>query len=212
MASAIIHLCVAKKINDILNVNEKLFMIGSIAPDLSKQIDQSKDKSHFLTSHKEDVPDIQSFLHKYKNSLNNPFNLGYFVHLYTDKIWFDEFMRIINYDNSIKLLDGSTPLLSKEEIRRLIYNDYTNLNISLIDEYELDLAIFYEELEEFNTEIDEIPIDKLSTLIDKMGLIIMNSKEEKSYVFDISRIIEFIEYSTEKILRKIKEFDIKVHH
>ena len=38
MASAIIHLCVAKCANEILKRNEKEFLLGSIAPDISKQV------------------------------------------------------------------------------------------------------------------------------------------------------------------------------
>lgn len=211
MASAVIHLCIAKKMNEKLCINEKEFMLGSIAPDLSKQLGEDKKSSHFLTSKKDDVPNISEFLNKYKNTLNNPFNLGYFVHLYTDKIWFDEFMRSKSYGTCIKLLDGSTPLLSKDEICRLIYNDYTNINIALLDEYNLDLSLFYEELIIPKTKINEISVDKLQILMDKMGLIIMNSKYDKSYVFDISTINEFIDYSAEKILRKIEEYKIKVH-
>lgn len=211
MASAVIHLCIAKKINDKLKINDKFLMLGSIAPDLSKQIGESKETSHFLFTSKNDVPNIPIFLDKYKNDLSNPFNLGYFIHLYTDKIWFDEFIRLRNYQDCIKLLDGSTPRLSHEEICRLIYNDYTNLNIQLIDQYELDLSLFYEELEIPNTTITEINVDKLPILIDKMGIIIMNSKEDKSYVFDISSVNEFIEYCSNKILRKIEEYNIKVH-
>jgi hypothetical protein len=211
MASAIIHLCIAKKINETLKVNEKPFILGSIAPDLSKQVGESKKNSHFLTTKKNDVPNIKEFLNKYESSLNNPFNLGYFVHLYTDKLWFDEFLRSRSFENCIKLLDGSTPMLTEEEIRRLIYNDYTNLNISLIDEYELNLSLFYEDLIIPNTTIDEIAVDKLQLLIDKMGIIIMNSKEEKSYVFDIVAVNEFIEYCSKKIIRKISEYNIKVH-
>lgn len=211
MASAVIHLCIAKKINEKLGVNEKEFMLGSIAPDLSKQLGDNKKSSHFLTTQKDNVPNIIEFLNKYKDTLNNPFNLGYFVHLYTDKIWFDEFLRSKSYGTCIKLLDGSTPLLSEEEICRLVYNDYTNINVALLDEYNLDLSLFYEELTIPNTTIDEIKIDQLQILMDKMGLIIMESKMEKSYVFNIATINEFIDYSTNKILKKIKEYKIKIN-
>lgn len=211
MASAIIHICVAKEINKKLKVDEKHLFLGSIAPDISKQIGETKEKSHFLTTSKEDVPNIAEFLEKYKNRLTDPFLLGYFIHLYADKLWFDEFIRQRVYENTIKLIDGTVIPSNEEEITKLIYNDYTNINISLIDYYHLDLSLFYEELELPKVEMDEIPISKLPILIDKMGIIIENSKEEKSYLFDISIIVDFIEYATEKILRKIEEYNIKIH-
>ena len=49
MASAIIHIAVAKCLENKLHIeNKKDYYLGSIAPDISKQIGQTKIKSHFL--------------------------------------------------------------------------------------------------------------------------------------------------------------------
>ena len=48
MASAVIHLCVAKEVNKYLKMDENMLLLGSIAPDLAKQINQTKEISHFL--------------------------------------------------------------------------------------------------------------------------------------------------------------------
>ena len=48
MASSIIHLCVAKKLNNILKKEETPFLLGSIAPDLTKLVDEPKTFSHFF--------------------------------------------------------------------------------------------------------------------------------------------------------------------
>ena len=59
MASALIHLAVAKNLLKDLKVeNEKDYLLGSIAPDLAKQIGTSRIDSHFLIHTKEDVPNI----------------------------------------------------------------------------------------------------------------------------------------------------------
>ena len=42
MASAIIHICVAKEINKTLQLPEKELFLGSIAPDISKQVGQTR--------------------------------------------------------------------------------------------------------------------------------------------------------------------------
>ncbi len=211
MASAIIHICVAKEINKVLKVEEKELFLGSIAPDLSKQIGESKKKSHFLSTPKDQVPNILEFLKKYKDSLTQPFFLGYFIHLYTDKIWFDEFLRSKVYENAVRLLDGTELHLTKEQLADLIYKDYTNVNISLIERYDLDLSLFYEELPVPPIEMEEIPVSKLPILIEKMGVIIENSSQEKGYIFDISVIEDFIQYASEKILKKIEEYQLEVH-
>ena len=52
----------------------------------------------------------------------------------------------------------------------------------------MDLSLFYEEFQEPKTTILEIPTYRLDILINKMGLLIANSKEEKAYTLDISQV------------------------
>lgn len=206
MASAIIHLAVAKKLLDNLKVeNQKDYFLGSIAPDISKQIGSSKVSSHFLIKTKPDVPNIQMFINKYPDFINNSFDLGYFIHLYTDKLWFDGFLDSFIYNNSIRLLDGTIIETTEEEMQNMIYSDYTNMNVQLIDKYEMDLSLFYEEFQEPKTKILEIPTYRLDILINKMGLLIANSKEEKSYTLDITQVEQFINQTADTILRKLYE-------
>lgn len=206
MASAIIHLAVAKKLLDYIKVeNKKDYLLGSIAPDISKQIGSSKVSSHFLINTKPDVPNIQMFIDKYPNFINNSFDLGYFVHLYTDKLWFNGFLEHFIYNNSIKLLDGTVIETTKEEMQNMIYSDYTNMNIELIDKYEIDLSLFYEEFQIPKTNILEIPTYRLDILINKMGILISNSKQEKAYTLDINQVEQFIDYTCNEIINKLKE-------
>lgn len=206
MASAIIHLAVAKKIKNSLNIkNENEYFLGAIAPDLSKQIGESKRGSHFLYDNSPNVPDIKKFVNKYPNFTKNEFNLGYFIHLYTDKIWFENYLNILLNYNSIKLLDGSVIPISEEKLSKLVYSDYTNLNIQIIDKYNLDLKLFYEDFKKPVSSISEIDTNKLNILIDKMGIIIANSKTKKNYIFDIFSIEKFINHTTNEILKYLKD-------
>lgn len=206
MASAIIHLAVAKKLLDYIKVdNKKEYFLGSIAPDISKQIGSSKVSSHFLIQTKQDVPNIKMFINKYPNFITNSFDLGYFIHLYTDKLWFDTFLENLIYNNSIKLLDGTIIETTKEEMQNMIYSDYTNMNIELIDKYELDLSLFYEEFQIPQTNIIEIPTYRLDILINKMGILIANSKQEKSYTLDITQVENFIDNTCKEIVKKLIE-------
>jgi hypothetical protein len=201
MASAIIHLAVAKTLEKYFNIeNPRDYYLGSIAPDISKQIGENKQKSHFLINSRDDIPNIELFINKYPNFKNNSFDLGYFIHLYTDKVWFSRFISQIYSGNYIKLLDGTVITTTPEELQNIIYQDYTNLNIKLLDEYKMDLSLFYEDFIKPNTKLDEIPTDKLNILIDKMGLIIENSKEEKPYTFDIFLVLQFIDEASQEIL------------
>lgn len=208
MASAIIHLAVAKVLEPYLNIkNRKDYYLGSIAPDIAKQIGRTKQESHFLYDEKEDVPNIKMFTNKYKEFYKKDFDLGYYIHLFTDKLWFDKFLSTLVQSNSIRLIDGTIVNIPPEELQQLIYSDYTNLNIKVIEEYNMDLSLFYEEFQIPNTEITEIPIEKLNILIDKMGVIIENSKQEKNYLFDIYLIKEFIEEAKTRILQEIKDYE-----
>lgn len=207
MASAVIHLAVAKELLpylEVANVNE--YYLGSIAPDIAKLVGETKQKSHFLYNEREDVPNIKMFTNKYKDFKKNSFDLGYYIHLFTDKIWFDKFLRKLVQNSSVKLLDGTIIECSKEQFVNLIYSDYTNLNIELIDEYNIDLSLFYEEFQIPNTKIEEIPKDKLYILINEMGIIIENFRQEKEYILDIFLIENFISEVKEKILNDLKNY------
>ena len=109
MASAIIHLAVAKELDKKLNIINKYdYYLGSIAPDLAKQIGMSKYESHFLkNSYKDNIPNMELFVSRYPNFMDNAFELGYYIHLYTDKLWFEDCMEKITCNSALRLLDGT---------------------------------------------------------------------------------------------------------
>ena len=205
MASAVIHLVVANELNKKLNRDSNKLLIGSISPDISKLIGENKIKSHFISEVGSDIPDIGKFLNKYKSNLTDDFVLGYFIHLYTDYLWFKYFMSELYNDTMIKRLDGSVVKYDEDTLINYIYNDYTDLNIKLIDKYNLDLKIFYNELPKFNYIIEEIPMNNIKLVVDKMGIIIENSKESKIYMFDLKNIEKFIDICVDLILSIIDE-------
>lgn len=202
MASSIINICVAKELNKYLNRKEKDILIGSIAPDISKQIGMTKEKSHFLDNN-DDIPNLEKFLKKYKKNLNDDFVMGYYIHLFTDYLWFKYFITNFIKESKVYKLNVETTNLNEQEKLKLIYNDYTILNRILLDEYELDLSMFYEEKPKFKNIIKEIPMDKIQTIIDKTGIIIKNATPTKSYIFDIEIINKFIDFSVSNILANI---------
>lgn len=205
MASAVIHLAVANEINKKLNRDKSQLLIGAIAPDISKFIGEDKTKSHFLKELDSNIPDIESFLNKYKNNLTDDFVMGYFIHLYTDYLWFKYFVTEFYDKPMITKLDGTVVKCSGNMLSLYVYNDYTNLNIKLIDKYNMDLKIFYNQLPKLSNIIEEIPMDKMGLLLSQMGIIIENSKEKKDYIFNIENIEKFIATSVELILGEITE-------
>ncbi len=207
MASSMIHIAVTNEINKVIKRNNKNILIGSIAPDIAKQIGMDKKKSHFQKTN-EDLPQLDLFLSLYKNNLNDDFVLGYYIHLYTDYLWFKYFEPEFYKNGVIYKLDGSVEKVEPEKKKDYFYNDYTNLNIKLIDQYNLDLSIFYQDIPKFNNIIKEIPMDKIKVIVDQAGIIIENTKESKAYLFDMKIINKFISTSTEFILSNLKDIGV----
>ncbi|MBQ4583969.1 MAG: zinc dependent phospholipase C family protein [Bacilli bacterium] len=200
MASSIIHMAVAKEMNKNLKKDESKLLLGSIAPDLSKLVGETKKYSHFLDDNNK--VDLNKFLAKYKNYLDDDFVLGYYIHLYTDYLWFKYFITEIDNNDKIKKLDGTIVKLNGEMARLYIYNDYTNLNEKLVDKYKLNLN----ELNnvEISSIINEIPLDRISLLLEQIKIINENINRPKTFVFNIDNINNFIKTSSELILASLK--------
>lgn len=210
MASSMIHIAVASELNKKLNRDRSKLLIGTIAPDISKLIGESKRITHFVNDETESdsIPDLNLFLKKYKNKLNDDFVLGYYIHLFTDYLWFKYFLTEILTDDMITKLDGTIVKCNGRMAFQYIYNDYTNLNTNLIDYYNLDLKIFYNEIPEIDNIIAEIPMDKLNIIVNKAGEIIEKSKVHKDMVFNMENVHKFIETTINLITDNLKELNV----
>ena len=208
MASSLIHICVAKEINKYLKRDNRQLLIGSIAPDIAKLVNISRDKTHFI-DYEKDIPNLDRFIDKYKSYLNNDFVLGYYIHLYTDYIWFKSFIPSLFENNKLVKLNNNKVDFNEEEFIKYVYDDYSALNKKLVDDYELDLKIFYEDIPKIDDIITEIPIEKINIIVEKAGLILAESKEKNSQIFDEELINKFIEYTVDATLAKIDELNIK---
>lgn len=207
MASSVIHMAVANEVNKVLKRNNDELLIGCIAPDISKHLGETKKMSHFEDDDGTSIPNMERFLDKYQSHLDNDFVMGYYIHLYTDYFWFKEFIPSVFDNDFITKLDGTKVKCNGNMLSLYIYNDYSNLNTRLLDEYDMDLSIFYNEKPELENIIEEIPMDKIQIIIDQASIIIENSKVHKDYVFNIEKIKEFIGYCVEKTIEKLKELN-----
>lgn len=212
MASAIIHMAIAKKVNKKLNRDERIVLLGGIAPDLPKCIGESKHKSHFYNNN-DDRSGLDAFLKKYPNYLDSDYDTGYYIHLCSDYLWFNMFLpKIRNSSTKLtKFLDKSEKVLEEDDFVKLVYNDYMSLNIPLLDVYNLDLSLFYENFDIPNTVIEEVDIkNHCHDLFDKMGLLVKKSEDYKeSYLFDINMIIDYVDECTNLILNELNNIKIK---
>ncbi len=204
MASSLIHICIAKKINEKLNLDTKQLYLGSIAPDISKWSNVSKLKTHFSSKSDPDIPNIDIFLEKYYNNLNDPFVLGYLTHLYADKMWYNDFMNSKFEGDKIKLLDGSAVKTTVEEWSNMMYNDFSNLTQKLSNYYKLDLTLFNEKFNDPKNIIKEMPLDKLPVLINEVCLLFNNYSCSNLFIFDLEEVTQFIDKCVDNILDILK--------
>lgn len=203
MASAVIHLCVANEINKKIKKDSSKILIGSIAPDIAKYINEHKMKSHFQDENN-DTPNLKLFLNKYSNYLNDDFVLGYYIHLYTDYLWFKFFMPKYIDNSYIYTFDNEKIKITEEEKTNYLYKDYSNLNIKLIEDYNLTLDIFYNDIPNIDNIIEEIPMDKLNIIVDEMGKIIKNSKIDKTNIIGVREVSVFIDFAVLIIYNEVK--------
>lgn len=211
MASAMIHFTVAKRINEVLGftgLEEKQFLFGSIAPDIAKMIGSKREISHFSVGDPTGIPHMDRFIKKYKEYLVNPYELGYFVHLYTDVIWSNEFLPNFVKDLVVTTKAGERIKFNNgDEIAELLYNDYTNLNDKLLSYYNYDLSLFYEKFEFPINHIKEVDEKYFQDAVDKLGSFATGISNH-NYIIDLEHIIHFVEFATIFCLDRIKEIDI----
>lgn len=127
------HIEVAKRLNKKLKFkNEKLeeFMIGNLLADINngfvvKGISTIYNHKH---THYEDNGGITyiNFYNQYKDRLNEPIVLGYYVHLYTDYLWNNDFYTRLG--KNIKFCEYTS-----EELKKIKHDDFKLYNNKYID-------------------------------------------------------------------------------
>lgn len=82
-----IHLAIAKKVNEHLNLDLDSIMLGSVLPDLN--INGNHTLSHCQNGKLgvDGTANPDKFVNEYRDKLNNPVMVGYLIHLLTDKFY-----------------------------------------------------------------------------------------------------------------------------
>ena len=210
MASSLIHMAVAKELNKQLRRDYTKLMLGTIAPDISKEVGESKMYTHFLGIGSGNVPSLTKFLSIYQKYLYDDFVLGYYIHLYVDYLWFKYFIPEI-YDSNkclITKMDGTKVNCTGNMATKYIYNDYTNLNQRITADYRLDLEFLYSQLPRIPNIIMEAHVDKLDIIVKKCREIVENSKLSKDMTFDMDNIDNFISLSVRIISSNLMELGV----
>lgn len=217
-----VHLAVAKKIAKELKLEEKdIFMLANLFPDYDKV---DKETTHYLTtkqSRKENLPNIDRYMNKYKDKFTNPVILGYFTHLLTDyyfnKITYNEHY-IYNDNNELigmKLKNGKEKYdkdtknltrVKRSDFR--LFGQYLAKNKYItVPKYNDKILKYQEELKEVS--IDESDIKKLVKYLEKNILKHYTIIRKRYVIYTRKVLMEHFDYAVEFILKYITDNDIK---
>ena len=187
------HMSVAKRVGELLNINDDNFIIGNLLPDL----EEDKVKSHYKIRGKFYlIPNIDYIVNHLE--LDNPLNIGIFTHLLLDKYYLEEYLyeKVPNVD------------VFKN---KLIYRDYDILNKDIVNYFDLDIDYLKNTLSKIKNEKYK---NKLINNIDYLSLnksgetTYLNKDEFIKFLSDISiKISEDLKNII--ILKDYKEKDIK---
>jgi len=195
MGSRVMHYCISSLIAKELGIQEDQFLLGGIAPDVHKNMNEPKSRSHFVKVDAEGkaYADFEGFRDKYLSRSIQPFHLGYYYHLISDWIWVEEV-----YVPKIKWL----PQPEKKEAQAMYYRDFWRLNGKLIDHYALKLK----PLEVKPVVMDEIDYSFLPELINDLSDDFAKKDEAKAQdleILDFQEVLHVLEKSVNVCVDKL---------
>ena len=211
MPSHKIHVYIEEKLNDKLKLNEDLFKLGNVLPDL---IVGRHSAAHYKKSKIE--YDYDCFINKYKNELlrKNPIILGYLTHLIADD-YYNTYIRnnymVFNEDNIPCGIKKNNKII---EMGRSKIFDIKHSDLENYDNY----LIINNNLKEFSIKdykLDNFDIEKdvIKNYIVKYNFDIKNKNIiEKEYIFldkeELNEILKtciiYIEDFLDKLFLKLK--------
>ena len=161
-----IHLGVCREVNKKYKLDNDLVLFGSILPDF---LDRSY--SHYYDGGP--LPNFDLFLNKFKDNINNPLVIGYYIHLLTDYYYNDYiYSKSFIYKDDkligIKLFNGK--IIESNDFhycRRIKQDDFKNYGSYLINnnmlDYPKDYNKIYRSIQELGFSIDKDKvIDKVN--------------------------------------------------
>lgn len=228
MPSVIIHRCVSKRVLEKTNLyndelDKYLYDIGSLTPDSWRNTKRFKDSllpkkdkrkhSHF-SNDGEYIENYDIFYNKYKSHLdrNDPFMVGYLVHLITDNFWrYDMFYKSFYPDGSIKMIDYSIMNADKHEKKDLLNKETKKVSRDLAKYYNLVLLRHITDIEISTLPLmDEIEYDGINESIDynNMEIEYEDNSLYKLQVFSKEDFIKGVERCSNYIIDRLIEYDI----
>ena len=130
------HIELGKRLNKYINYNDEnlnIFLLANILPDINNGYivkDISKILEHSITHfNNKENPSYVNFYNKYKEEIkiDNPIFLGYYIHLFTDYTW--------NNDFHTKVKETQFSNKERNELRKIKQHDFKIFNNKYIENY-----------------------------------------------------------------------------
>ena len=128
MPSWNVHLAIAKQVNNKLKLDNNMFYLGNLLPDVDYGMKKRRHETHYYNIKcpncpSEILPDYKEFIKHNKRKLKNPIVLGELVHIMTDyyynKIIFQKYWLQDKNNNiiGIRMINGKSLIFDKEDIK-----------------------------------------------------------------------------------------------
>ncbi len=181
MPSISSHMAIAKRVSEILHIDDPDFYRGNLLPDLFR----NKTKSHYkIKGKKYLIPNIKYVKSNFDFSKME--NLGILTHLLLDKYYLEEYLNNIE-DDVFK--------------NKIIYKDYDILNKDIIKHFNLDVNKISSILKNYDKEVDE---SKLNSNIKCLYL----KKDGNTIYLDKDKFIRFLDIISARIAEEIREMEV----
>lgn len=184
MPSIASHYVVAKQVGKILNIDDDNYLLGNILPDIT--IDENshykKQGTFYL------IPNINEFIRNNKYDKN--IFLGYLSHLLLDKYFLERFIptTIPNY-KELELFE-----------KKIIYNEYSNINYTLVKKYKLDVEHISDIIYTSNVNLN---LEKVKKNINCLN----NKKIYKTTYINLKKYIIFLNTISIEIANELKRWN-----
>lgn len=186
MPTPMLHIAIAKKVNEKLALEQDLLYIGCL---ITNWTNVEYHVSHFKKESEgiEGLANPDMYVEKYQHKLDDPIVLGYLIHLLTDRFW-NKYMvnNVYLYDNDQQVVGVKTKKkkelnLSQESIHALKAKTYNNYDNYLMSKNLVDLI---KEKVLILPELDEIKItqEELDQRIDEYNKKVKEFKKSRSFL------------------------------
>ena len=216
MPGYILHLTAAKMFWDKAKnkelYNENDFYVGNLLPDTTSDKRISHFRNPEFYGNMIEYPDLDMFLEKYKNSMDDSTAFGYYFHLYVDHCYFKHYfpLHFTCLDDQLQVaekmsdvtrfkINATGEIISRDLFLsdEYYYGDYTRMNNYLIEQFNLQFDFCVPGNERI---IEEVNYDDIQFVIDSLREFTKtSSKNEMNLkVFDLEDLLGFLKRIVEE--------------